>query len=47
MNQYTIQLSRKKQEELQAIIRRGRHQARVITRARMLLLSHNGAGARP
>jgi transposase len=44
MNQYTIQLSRKKQEELQAIIRRGRHQARVITRARMLLLSHNGDG---
>jgi transposase len=44
MNQHTIQLSRKKQEALQDIVRRGRHQARVITRARILLLSHNGEG---
>jgi transposase len=37
-----IQLSRKELGQIQSIIRRGKHGARVITRARILLLSHRG-----
>jgi transposase len=43
-HKHIIQLSRKKQEYLQNIIRRGKHNARVIIRARILLLSHRGKG---
>ena len=39
---YTIQLSLQDQKQLQDITRKGKHNARVITRARILLLSHQG-----
>ena len=39
---YTIQLSLKVQKELQNTTRKGNHNARVIIRARILLLSHQG-----
>jgi len=41
---HIIQLSRKEQEYVQNIIRRGKHNARVIIRARILLLSHHRGG---
>jgi len=43
-HKHTIQLSREKQAQLHAIIRRGTHNARVVTRARILLLSFKGKG---
>ena len=39
---HIIQLSKKELTAIQSIIRRGKHSARVITRARILLLSHKG-----
>jgi transposase len=41
-HKHIIQLSRQELAEIQSIIRRGKHGARVITRARILLLSHRG-----
>ena len=41
-HKHIIQLSRKEFAQIQSIIRRGKHGARVITRARILLLSHRG-----
>jgi putative transposase len=41
-HQHIIQLSRKEFTRIQSIIRRGKHGTRVITRARILLLSHRG-----
>lgn len=41
-HKYTIQLSKKDQEQIQSIIRKGKHNGRVITRARILLLSSKG-----
>jgi transposase len=41
-HKHTIQLSSKELGQIQSIIRRGKHGARVITRARILLLSHRG-----
>ena len=41
-HQHTIQLSRKELTYIQGIIRKGMHNTRVITRARILLLSHKG-----
>jgi transposase len=43
-HKHIIQLSRKELASIQSIIRRGRHNSRVIARARILLLSHNGEG---
>lgn len=43
-HKHIIQLSKKERGYLQDIIRRGKHNARVITRARILLLSHKGDG---
>lgn len=43
-HKHIIQLSRKELAHIQSIIRRGKHNARVITRARILLLSHNSEG---
>ena len=43
-HQHIIQLSRKDLIQVHTIIRRGKHNARVITRARILLLSHKGGG---
>lgn len=43
-HQPTIQLSQQDKERLQAITRRGKHNGRRITRARILLLSHTGEG---
>ena len=43
-HKHIIQFSKKKRDYLQNIIRRGKHNARVITRARILLLSHKGEG---
>lgn len=43
-HKHIIQLSRKELARVQSIIHRGRHNARVNTRARVLLLSHNGEG---
>ena len=43
-HKHIIQLSKKEREYLQNIIRRGKHNARVITRARILLMSHRGKG---
>ncbi len=43
-HRHIIQLSRKELVSILSIIRRGRHNSRVITRARILLLSHNGEG---
>ncbi len=44
MNHHTIQLSKKEEEQLHTIIGRGRNSARVITRARILILTHTGEG---
>jgi transposase len=41
-NKYQIRLSQAEQEYLTDIITKGKHSSRVITRARILLLSHNG-----
>jgi transposase len=41
---HIIQLSKKELDKVQSIIRRGQQNARVITRARILLLSHRGEG---
>lgn len=41
-HKHTIQLSRAELAHLQTIIRRGKHNTRVITRSRILLLSHTG-----
>ena len=41
-HKHTIQLSRKELTQIQGTIRKGTHNARVITRARILLLSHKG-----
>lgn len=43
-HKHIIQLSRKEQECLKSIIRHGKHNTRVITRARILILSHKGEG---
>jgi transposase len=43
-HKHTIQLSGGEQARLHAIIKKGKHNARVITRARTLLLSHRGGG---
>lgn len=43
-NKHIIQLSTKELEHIQSIIRRGKHSTRVITRARILLLSHKSEG---
>src|ERR1700675_1262961 len=43
-HKHIIQLSRREREQLQTIMRRGKHNARVMIRARILLLSHNGEG---
>ena len=40
---YTVALATNEKRYLQGILRRGKHAARVITRARILLLAHNGA----
>lgn len=39
---HTIQLSKEELSQIQSVIRRGTHKARVITRARILLWSHEG-----
>lgn len=44
LHKHTIQLSRGEQAHLHAIIKRGKHNTRVITRARVLLLSHKCGG---
>jgi transposase len=41
-HKHIIQLSSKELAQIRSIIRRGKHSARVITRARILLLSHRG-----
>ena len=41
-HKHTIQLSKTDITYLQGIIRRGKHNARVITRSRILILSHGG-----
>jgi transposase len=41
-HKHTIQLSRAELAHLQTIIRKGKHNARVIIRARILLQSHEG-----
>lgn len=43
-HKHTIQLSREEHAQVQRIIRRGKNNARVITRARILLLTHQGEG---
>lgn len=43
-HKHIIQLSKKEQECLKNIIQHGKHNARVITRARILILSHKGGG---
>lgn len=43
-HKHTIQLSRKELVQLQNIIKKGKHNARTVTRARILLLSHKGGG---
>lgn len=40
---HTIKLSDRQQRELEAIVSKGTHQARKIKRARVLLMSHDGA----
>lgn len=42
-HKHTIQLSRKELVQLQNIIKRGKHNTRTVTRARILLLSHKGS----
>ncbi len=39
---HTIELSKKERSQVQAIIRTGKHNARVLTRARILLKSYEG-----
>ncbi len=41
-HKHIIQLSKKELDAIHSIIRRGTHSARVMTRARILLLSHKG-----
>lgn len=41
-HKHIIQLSRKELDHIRSIIRRGKHSARVVTRAHILLLSHKG-----
>lgn len=41
-NKHTIKLSKKEQRQLHNIIRRGTHNARIVTRARILLKSQEG-----
>ena len=41
-HKHTIQLSSNELTQIQDIIRKGKHNARVITRARILLLSNHG-----
>jgi len=43
-HKHTIQISSGDQAHLHAIIKKGKHNARVITRARILLYSHEGVG---
>jgi len=43
-HKHTIQLSRAELAQVQGITKHGEHNARVITRARILLLSHAGRG---
>lgn len=43
IHQTTIRLSRKERTQAEAIVHKGRHNSRVITRARILLRSHEGA----
>jgi transposase len=43
-HKHTIQLSRAELARLQNIIRKGKHNVRVISRARLLLESHAGMG---
>jgi transposase len=43
-HKHTIQLSRKEEQQLHDIMRRGKHNGRTITRARILLFSHQGEG---
>lgn len=42
-HKHTMQLSKEELAHIQCIIRRGRQNTRVITRARILLLSHKGS----
>jgi transposase len=41
-HKHTIQLSSKELAQIRSIIRRGKHSARALTRARILLVSHRG-----
>jgi transposase len=41
---HTIQFSRTERSQIQAIIHRGKHNTRVVTRARILLLTSQGEG---
>ncbi len=43
-HKHTVQLSKRELAELQNITRRGSHNTRTVTRARILLLSHTGNG---
>jgi len=43
-HKHTIQFSKKDVSRLQAIIHRGKHNTRVVTRARILLLTRKGEG---
>jgi transposase len=44
LHKHTIQLSRKEVVQLYSIIKKGKHNARTIIRARILLRSHKGFG---
>jgi transposase len=44
IHQHTIQLSRSEHNTLHALTHKGTHSARVLIRARILLLSHEGKG---
>ena len=43
-HKHTIQFSRTELSQIQAIIHRGKHNTRVVTRARILLLTSQGEG---
>lgn len=43
MKKHTVALAASEKRYLEGILRRGKHAARVITRARILLLAHDGA----
>jgi transposase len=43
-HKHTIQFSRTELSQIQAIIQRGKHHTRVVTRARILLLTSQGEG---